>query len=407
MSITMLETVTPEAVGLSSARLGRVTDLMRRYVDEGKLAGLVGVIWRSGAVAYAEAVGQRDIEAGTPMTLDTIFRIASMTKPITSVAVMMLYEEGRFQLNDPISRYLPELGAMQVMVGGTPEAPLLEPTARPVTVHDLFTHTGGLAYGLLPQLSPIEAMYAAARMTAFDEPLAEKIVRLGRLPLASQPGTRWQYSLSTDVLGRLVEVLSGQTLDVFFRERIFAPLGMTETGFQVAPSALDRLAALYTLGPTGLTLVEAPGASQFARPAVLLSGGGGLVSTPADYLRFCQMLLNEGDLDGVRLLGRKTVELMTMNHLPAALMPPVIFPAAAQFTAGQGFGLGVSVQVDMTQAQIIGSPGAYGWGGAFETVFWNDPAEDLIAMFYTQFAPSMFYPLRREVRVAVYQAIVE
>ncbi len=403
----MLETVTPEEVGLSSARLGRVTDLMRRYVDSGKLAGLLGVIWRNGAVAYAEAVGQRDIEAGKPMTEDTIFRIASMTKPITSVAALMLYEENRFQLNDPIARFLPELGNMQVMVGGTADAPELVPAERPVTIHDLFTHIGGLAYGLFPQLSPIEAMYAGMRPLAFDEPLAEKIVRLGQLPLASQPGTRWQYSLSTDVLGRLVEVLSGQTLDVFFRERIFEPLGMVDTGFQTPPSSIDRFAALYTAGANGLTLVEPPAQSLFARPAVLLSGGGGLVSTAADYLRFCQMLLNEGELDGVRLLGRKTVELMTMNHLPAALIPPVIYPAAAQFTLGQGFGLGVAVQVDLVAAQLVGSLGAYGWGGAFETVFWNDPAEDLIAMFYTQFTPSMYYPLRRELRVAVYQAIVE
>ncbi len=407
MSMMVMETVRPEDVGLSAARLGRVTDLMQRYVDEGKLAGLVGVIYRSGAVAYAEAVGQRDIEANKPMTLDTIFRIMSMTKPITSVAALMLYEENRFQLNDPISRYIPELGNMQVMVGGTAEAPELVPPERPVTIHDLFTHTGGLAYGLLPQLSPIEAMYAAAKTLSFDELLADKIARLGQLPLATQPGTRWQYSLSTDVLGRLVEVLSGQTLDVFFRERIFEPLGMVDTSFHVPASALGRLAAVYTPAPAGLGLLEAPATSMFARPPVCLLGGSGLVSTPGDYLRFCQMLLNEGEMDRVRLLGRKTVELMTMNHLPAALLPIAMAPPFTQFTQGQGFGLGVSVQVDLVQAEIIGSLGSYGWGGMYETLFWNDPAEDLIAMFYAQFAPSMYYPLRREVRVATYQAIVE
>ncbi|MFN8474595.1 MAG: serine hydrolase domain-containing protein [Anaerolineae bacterium] len=407
MAMTMLETVTPERVGLSSARLGRVTDLMRRYVDEGKLAGMVGVIFRRGGVAYAEAVGQRDIEAGKPMTLDTIFRIMSMTKPVTSVAAMMLYEEGRFQLNDPISRYLPELGAMQVMVGGTPEAPVLESAERPITIHDLLTHTGGLAYGLVPQISHAEAMYAGARMLAFDEPMADKIVRLGHLPLAGQPGARWQYSFSTDVLGHLVEVLSGQTLDVFFRERILAPLGMADTGFYVPTSALDRLAALYTRGDGGLTIPKTAPTAPPTQPPALLSGGGGLVSTAADYLRFCQMLLNKGELDGIRLLGRKTVELMTMNHLPEALMPPVSLPGTEVFTRGHGFGLGFAVMVDVVRAAIVGSVGSYWWNGAYETIFWVDPVENLIAVFLTQFTPPMLYPLRRDVRVATYQAIVE
>lgn len=407
MSMRVLETVTPEAVGLSSARLGRVTALMRRYVDEGRLAGMVGVIYRGGAVAYAEAVGQRDIEAHQPMTLDTIFRIASMTKPITSVAAMMLYEEGRFQLNDPVSRYLPELGAMQVMVGGTADAPVLEPAQRPITIHDLLTHTGGLAYGLVPQASTIEAMYAAAKMMSFDETMAEKIVRLGHLPLASQPGARWQYSLSTDVLGRLVEALTGQTLDVFFRERIFTPLGMADTGFAIPASAADRLAALYTRGEDGLTVLNTPLTAPPTQPPTLLSGGGGLVSTAADYLRFCQMLLNEGEVDGVRLLGRKTVELMTMNHLPEALIPPVVLPGTEAYTRGHGFGLGFAVLLDVAAAEIVGSVGSYWWNGAYETIFWVDPAEDLIALFLTQFTPPMVYPLRREARVAVYGAIIE
>ncbi len=409
------EPVRPEKVGVSSQRLERVRALCRRYVDEEKLAGVTVLVARRGQVILCDAYGQRDREAGQPMTLDTVFRIYSMTKPITTVAALMLLEEGKLLLLDPVAKHLPEFADVKVCVGMDVGGPILVEPERPMTIQDLMRHTSGLSYGWFVD-TPVDQMYRDAQMGRREMTLAEAVTQLAKLPLAFHPGRAWRYSYATDVLGRIVEVISGQTLDAFFQERIFDPLGMTETGFYVRPEQVERFAALYNL--TGqavftpilpenlngtLHLMEAPAESRFTKPPVFLSGGGGLVSTTGDYLRFCQMLLNRGELDGVRLLGPKTVELMTMNHLPSELIPIGI----GEKDYGYGFGLGVKVLVDVAASAEPGSLGIYGWGGAASTVFDIDPQEELITIFMTQFMPSGYYPIRRELQVALYQSILE
>ncbi len=403
-----LET-TPEAVGLDGARLGRVSAWMRRQVEEGRLPGLVVAVARRDRLVFLDHCGQRDLEAGAAMTPDTVFRIYSMTKPVTTVAALMLYEEGRFQLDDPIERYLPEFAAPRVYVGGEGEAVETVRAETPITVRQLMTHTAGLTYGFLGE-TPVDALYRA-RGVDFqrgDTPLAELVALLAEQPLLFQPGTRWNYSVATDVLGRLVEVLSGETLERFLAERILAPLGMRDTAFHVPEHALDRFAACYTPGKEGgLEPIDPARGSRFTRPMVTFSGGGGLVSTAADYLRFARMLARGGELDGVRLLGRKTVATMTMNHLPGDLAAMGQARFAETSYEGIGFGLGVSVMLDPARAQIMGSPGEYAWGGAASTAFWVDPAEELIVVLLTQLVPSSAYPLRRELRVLTYQALVD
>ena len=415
--MTPIEIVAPEKAGFSATRLGRIGDLMRRYVDTGKLAGTVSLVSRRGQVVYFDDYGQRDREANAEMTLDTVFRIYSMTKPITSVAGLMLFEDGHFLLDDPIADYLPAFADVQVCVGMDITGMRLARPERAPTVRDLMRHTAGLSYGW-HQDTPVDQAYRDAKMSERQYSLAEGVDQLAKLPLAYHPGQAWRYSYSTDVLGRLVEVWSGESLDDFFQRNIFGPLGMTDTAFQVAPEKVDRFAACYTLpNNTGfiadgsalspadvtLALMEAPATSRFAKPPVFLSGGGGLVASTADYLRFCQMLLNGGVLDGARLLGRKTVELMTMNHLPAALIPIAI----SMPDAGAGFGLGVKVLVDQAASGRLGSPGIYGWGGAATTVFWIDPVEEVIGIFMTQFMPSGHYPVTTQFQRTVYQALVD
>ncbi|GIV79735.1 MAG: serine hydrolase [Litorilinea sp.] len=415
--MAIADVVAPERVGFSAQRLARVSRLLDRYVERGRLAGALNLVYRRGQVAQFSTHGYQDKEAGIPMAEDTIFRIYSMTKPITTVAALMLFEDGHFLLEDPIAKYLPEFESVQVYAGSRTNGFRLVPPERPPTIQDLMRHTSGLSYGWY-QDSPVDELYRQTLPNRMEGSLAELVEKLAELPLLFHPGTAWRYSFATDVLGRLVEVVSGEALDTFFHQHIFKPLGMEDTGFYVPEEKHHRLAVLYSvlegmgLGvdvarlPSDLPLkpLDGPQQDRYRRPPSMLSGGGGLVSTIGDYLRFCQMLLNGGVLDGVRLLGRKTVELMTLNHLPPALIP-IGTDVAPQH--GYGFGLGVSVLVDVAASAAPGSPGAYGWGGAAATRFWIDPQEDLIIVFMTQIMPSSYYPVQREVRTAVYQALVE
>ena len=391
---------TPEEVGLSSERLQRIDDAFRSYAEEGRIAGAVGMVLRHGKLAYTGAWGMRDVAAGDPQEVDDIFRIASMTKPITSVAVMMLYEEGRFFLNDPVGRYLPELASVPVAKLSEATSPDDIPTERarrPITIMDLLRHTSGLTYGTFSN-SVVDSLYLRTRVGR-QPTLEDMMTELGELPLMYQPGTRWQYSLSTDVLGRLVEVVSGQSFDVFLRERIFEPLGMVDTGFYVPASKRDRFARMYGHeGPErALTLTDTVG---FMRPPTRFSGGGGLVSTAHDYARFAQMLLNSGELDGTRILGRKTIELMTTDHLPDGI--PTSF-----LRAGWGFGLGFTVKNVAGLDGMPSSVGNYYWYGIRGTSFWVDPEEDLIGIFMIQIRPNRDITFRRQFKRLVYQAVVD
>ncbi len=401
----------PETVGLCTDRLRHIDRHFQAYLEDGKLAGFVTLVARKGQVAHLAAHGVMDIESARPMQTDSIFRIYSMTKPITSVAAMMLYEEGRFQLDDPISRYLPAFAGAKVYTGGSARKPETVAAERPVSFRDLFTHTSGLTYGFMGT-SPVDAMYRLNELDggATELSTAEFMNRLAEMPLQFHPGTRWNYSMSTDVLGHLVEVISRQSLDEFFRTRIFEPLGMPDTGFTVPAAKVDRFTANYSKRKdTNLFVADAPKTSRYLKARKFLSGGGGLVSTAADYLRFCSMLQNKGELDGVRLLGRKTVEYMTLNHLPSGgdltSMGQAVFSETSY--DGIGFGLGFSVMLDPAKAQVIGTPGEYAWGGMASTMFWIDPREELIGMLLTQLMPSSSYPLRREMKVLTYQALID
>ena len=413
----MIETSPPETLGFSPHRLERINALARRYVDGGKLAGTVTLVARRGRVAHFEAHGQRDLEANEPMTRDTLFRIYSMTKPVTTAAAMMLFEEGELRLEDPVAKFIPAFGETKVFERSGVGGPVLVKPERPMTVRDLMRHTAGLSYGWYHD-SPAENLYREAQPVAPGVTLSEMVDRLAGLPLLYHPGRAWRYSLATDVLGRVVEVVTGEALDVTFAKRIFEPLGMRETGFFIPEENLGRFAAMYspikgyrfgsslTVTPenASLALLDPPAHSPFRLPPSFLSGGGGLVSSTTDYLCFAQMLLNGGEANGVRLLGRKTLELMTMNHLPPALLPIGI---GADELGGYGFGLGFSVLTNVAASAALGSPGSYGWGGAATTSFWVDPAEELVGVFMTQFMPSSFYPVVQEFRNAVYGALVD
>ncbi len=396
-----LPSSSPEEVGLSSERLNRLDSVMQAYISSGKVPGVVTVVARRGKVAHVRAQGLMDVEAGHPMTENAIFRMASMTKPITSVAVLMLYEEGRFLLEDPVSRFIPVFGAMQVVEN--PDAPvsdwILHAVDREPTIRDLLTHTAGIS--ACAGTTPLDSMCRDVRRPR-SQSLRQYVERFAAVPLVYQPGTDWVYSASTDTLGYLVEVVSGMPFEEFLEQRIFAPLGMDDTGFFVAGEEADRLATLYRV-------IEDSGFNESSQgwpfdPPSAPSGAGGLLSTASDYVRFAQMLLNGGELDGARILGKKTVELVTMDHLPPGVTLPEIFYNTYRL-GGYGFGLGVRVRTDVAQSQILGSPGEYGWAGAFETYFLVDPEEELVAMFLMQLAPSGFYPLRRVFNNLVYQAI--
>jgi CubicO group peptidase (beta-lactamase class C family) len=332
-----------------------------------------------------------------------------MTKPITSVALMMLYEEGLFQLDDPVSEFIPSFEKTKVYVSGDPDDMVCEPLQTPITLHHLLTHTSGLTYGFGND-GPIPELYRKLRtdFDTHDGPLEKVVERLAQIPLEFQPGQRWNYGVSADVLGRVVEVVSGQFLDVFLKEKILDPLGMVDTGFAVPPNKTDRFASLYAKNETSnLVLSERPQESPMIGSVETFSGGSGLVSTVADYFRFTEMLRRRGEFEGVRLLGRKTIEYMTTNHLQGDLAD-MGQPAFNETTyEGIGFGLGFSVMLDPAKARVLGTPGEYAWGGYASTAFWIDPLEDTTVIFLTQLIPSSAYPVRRELRVLTYQALVD
>ena len=419
----------PADLGLCPQRLQRVSSWLQGQVTSERLAGCSALIARRGAIAFQQAVGQSEIETGRAFELDTIVRLYSMTKAVTTVAAMMLYERGCFQLDDPVSEYLPEFAETPVWRGGGAALDDVVPQQQPMSVRQLMTHTSGLTYGFM-NTNVVDEAY---RQTQVEMPggkgdLASQVRRLAELPLICQPGSQWNYSVSTDVLGRLVEVWSGVTLEQFFAREILQPLGMHDTGFHVHEDKQSRFSALYTppsggdlasVGrrektddkdqAVGLRLQESADGSRFLQPPEAFSGGGGLTGTIGDYARFCQMLLNCGELDGQRLLGRKTVEYMRLNQLPegrdmAGMGQPVWSETSYD---GIGFGLGFAVVLDPVKAHIITSVGEHHWGGAASTFFWLDPAEELFVVFLTQLMPSSTYPIRRELRTRVYQALVD
>ena len=382
-----VERCEPEAVGLSGERLKRIGELARRYVEEGRVAGLITLVARRGKIAHLECVGLADLESRRPMREDAIFRIYSMTKIVTSVAVLMLMEEGRFLLTEPVRRFLPEFGNLRVAAPGADGKEELVRPRREVTIHDLLTHTGGLTYEVIHEAR------AAGRT------LAEFVTELCQRPLRRHPGEVWDYSASTDVLGRLVEVVSGQAFDEFLEERIFAPLGMTDTGFWVPPGKAERLARVYQPDDAGrLVSAEDRATSPYLKKPSLPSGGGGLVSTTSDYLRFALMLVGGGEWNGVRLLSRKSVELMTADQLPAGHPPLEV--------NSRGFGLGVSVVRRLGETKQLASVGEFGWGGAACTQVWIDPAEEMVSLVMLQHRPKEKFPLMDLFKQAAYQAIV-
>ncbi len=394
-----LATVAPEAVGMSSDRLERLDSAMQGLVDDGLLAGITTMISRQGKIAHFGTFGHQNIEDGVEMSEDTIFRIYSMTKPITGVALMILYEEGKFRLSDPVHRYIPEFEGLVVAKEDGPNGqPITEPADHPMTIRELMAHTAGLSYGIFSQ-SQVDALYNEANVLDNNSTLKDMIDKLSKIPLRQQPGSMWHYSVAVDVQGYLVEVLSGQKFDEFLDERVFGPLGMNDTAFHVAADKADRFSQVYTHDADGNLMAQEGfgGRRDYLDPPAFLSGGGGLVSTTMDYMRFSQMLLNGGELDGVRILAPSTVKLMHLNHLPRELK---------EMSPGTGFGLDFAVVLDPVAADGI-SKGEYYWGGAAGTWFWIDPKEDLVFVGMIQH----FGPRRPDVRSLsrrlTYQAILE
>jgi CubicO group peptidase (beta-lactamase class C family) len=393
----------PEEIGFSSDRLKRINGVMQRYVDEKKLAGIVSLVARHNRVTYLENFGWQDIAAYKPMANNTIFRIYSMTKPVTTVALMMLFEQGLVRLEDLVARYIPEFKKLKVL---NKKGKLVD-LKREITVYDLLTHQAGISYGEYEEGSFADA-FGEEELYRADITSKEFIRRLTDLPLIAQPGERWHYSAATDVVGFLVELIAGRTLAEYFEQEIFKPLGLIDTGFVVSAEKSERLATLYKAGGQGtLKIASNEPNSDYSEQTRLHTGGHGLVSTAADYLRFAQLLLNHGELDGVRLLGSKTVDLMTMNHLPPALLPMHYNGILDEPVHGIGFGLGFNVIFDVAQSGTMGTVGDYGWGGNAETYFWVSPKEQLIAILMVQCIPSLTYPIRNDFRTLVYQALVE
>ena len=395
---------TPAAVGVSVERLNRLSSTLQQYVDQQRVAGLVTIVVRNGRTVHLEAFGKRDVESGAPMQADTIFRIASMSKAITSVATLMLLEEGKLLLNDPVSKFIPAFAKTTVIVppppgavAGTPVS--VVPAKRQITIRDLLTHTAGIGYGA----GPAESLYKAANVHMWyfadkNEAIATTIDRLAALPFDAQPGERYVYGFNTDILGVVVEKASGISLDEFFRTRIFQPLKMTDTHFYLPPEKRDRLATVYSLRDGKLTRAPQEGMGQGAYvdgPRPSFSGGAGLLSTAGDYARFLQMVVNGGELDGVRLLSPKTVELMSSSH------------TGGLFNEGRtGFGLGFEVVEHVGRSGEHGSVGLLSWGGAYHTDFWADPQEKLVAVLMTQLLPAAGSDLHGKFRALVYQSIV-
>ena len=401
--------------GFNPKRLNRVVDLCERYVSEGKLPCAQVQIVQEGDVVLRHTTGMADIESSKPLGDDSIFRIYSMTKPITSIALMQLYEQGKFLLEDPVEKFLPSFKDPVVLLGGS----LLKPETRPaqtvMTIRDLLTHTSGLTYGFHFQ-NNLDQMYRDQKLGG---PLTEKegranvsleegIDRLGGLPLLFDPGTAWNYSMSTDVCGRLIEVIGGCSLEEYLEENIFKPLGMEDTGFFVAEDKVDRFTSNYILGSDrSLERIDPAEDSPYLKERLFLSGGGGLISTTDDYQKFVTMLLNAGAFGEEQIIGRRTLELMTMNHLPLGKLLNEVGQSTFSETAlaGMGFGLGFSVLMDPAANAGLGTIGEFAWGGAASTRFWVDPVEKVSCIFMTQFMPSSYYPIRRELTTSVYQAM--
>ena len=397
--------------GFDPARLARIKAHFAAYVQDGRLPGWQVQVTRRGEVAYRENHGFRDLESRLPIEDDTVFRIYSMTKPITSVAAMMLFEEGRFELTDPIAKYIPAFADMRVYEGGPALKPVTRPAAGPIRVQHLLNHTSGLTYGF----HHIHVQDEIYRNAGFEwgvpkgHTLEQAVADWAKLPLRFDPGTRWNYSVATDVLGRLVEVVSGQSLAEFFQQRIFEPLGMKDTSFTLRGDLGQRLGALYIPNAQGKATRNDDFGNAARDDITFLSGGGGLLSTTADYHRFTQMLLRGGELDGARLLGSRTLRHMTANSLPGGqdlVQCGIPLFAEVKFD-GQGFGLGFSVLQDPMAAGTLGSIGEYGWGGAASTAFWVDPVEQITAIFMTQLLPSSTWPIRTQLRQLVYSALVD
>ena len=366
---------TPESVGMSSKRLDRIAPIMQEYVDDGHVSGISTAVARRGKIVHVASVGMRDIERKLPMTRDTIFRIHSMTKPITSVAVMILYEEGRFPLTDPVSKYLPQFEKTQVYVSGTTDSLQLEAPENGPTIQDLLRHTAGLGGGQ----TVVDSLFRAADLRNRELTLHQVVERLGTVPLNHQPGTQFLYGMSTDVLGFLVQVVSGQPVEVFLEERIFSPLDMVDTGFYVPANKLDRFAHNYKwTDDETLERIDEGEPPRYTVPPKSPSGGGGLVSTVDDYLRFCQMIVNEGELDGERILMPATVRYMLLDHLD---------PEQTVFDLPFGFGLGFGILRDPVRFGHVSNVGQAAWGGAANTFFWIEPDEELISIAWTQLMP--------------------
>ncbi|WP_121750140.1 serine hydrolase domain-containing protein [Streptomyces sp. E2N166] len=408
MTAPLRQEVDPGAAGLDPKALDRLDLHFARQVDEGRLPGFLVAVARGGRIAHLTVHGRRDVAAGLPVAADTLWRIYSMTKPVTSVAALMLVEEGRLSLDDPVARYLPAFAEPRVYVEGTADAVVTRPAAGPVLVRHLMTHTAGLTFGFY-HAHPVDGLYRAAGLESSVRPgagLAETVDLYASLPLQFEPGTRWNYSVASNVLGRLVEVVSGQPLDSYFAERVLGPLGMTDTGFHVTDEQAGRLAELY--GETDDGGIEpVPGLPLRGRPR-FLSGSGGLVSSAYDVHRFAELLRRRGELDGVRLLAPGTVDLMTRNHLPgdADLRAYGSRPAHDDpGNDGVGFGLGVSVVIDPARTQAPSGLGTYGWSGVATTTFWVDPGRDLTVQFMTQVRPKSSHTVYPDLKRLVHEAV--
>lgn len=396
--------------GLSLDRLRNIeSHIDRHYIQPGKLPGTLTLVAQRGEIAYVKAQGLMDVERNKAMCRDTIFRIYSMTKPITSIAMMQLYEQGRFLLDDPVHKYIPGWKNLQVYKSGVYPDFITTPATSVMTIRDLFTHMSGLTYGFM-QCTNVDAAYRELKLDGSKSLTLETLVsQLAELPLEFSPGTAWNYSVATDVLGYLVQLLADQPFDEYLHERIFEPLGMVDTGFQVTDDQLERFAACYQYQPGNqFKLQDDPATSAFRRKGSFLSGGGGLVSTIDDYFHFAQALCQGGEFQGQRIIGRKTLEFMRSNHLPGNQDLPSLSVGSFSETpyAGSGFGLGFSVKTDVAKSQVNGSVGEYGWGGLASTNFFIDPVEELVMIFMTQLIPSSSYPIRQELRAIVNGALI-
>jgi len=405
----VMELVTPESVGMDSAQLARAGEhLRKRYVEPGKIPGSITLVARRGQVCYLDVAGQRDVARGTPMTEDSILRIYSMTKPVTSVALMTLYERGLFSLDDPVHRYIPAWKKLRVRTAGSHPLFATAPCERPMTIRDLFMHTSGLTYDFM-HASNIDAAYRemGLGLPRRGYTLQDMIDQLATLPLEFSPGERWNYSVATDVLGYLIEVISGQSLPEFMRETLFEPLGMVDTSFEIPADKVPRLASCYERNLQKEMVLQDDCQDSHYTSRTFWSGGGGLLSTVQDYYRFSQMLLNGGSLDGQRVIGSRTLQFMTRNHLPGGVDMSQIATGSFSETIyeGVGFGLGFANKLDPVGNGFPCSVGSYFWGGLASTLFWVDPTEELVVVFLTQLIPSSTFNFRGQLESIVYAAL--